>query len=190
MYDVVGSVAGIEQLESREVQLVHEMGATIFSERVSTAIRRVTTGAIAQDIQFNVFLTDLPATPYQILGVTVFASVAARVTRASVAVRQRNTIREFPIWMWDTADDAEVSLRLVDNGAAVGTVIALRPVQLLEALPHFTTGSGQPQSVPDIAFRGTAASFGAGTVIVTALLHVGFSEIGGISSRGLPIPSW
>lgn len=190
IYDVVGSVAGVEQLESREVTLLHEMGATIFSERYSQFIRAGSSGAIAQSVNFNVVLNDLPSFPFRILGVSVFADAAARVALASVALRSASNDREIPIWIYDFNVDVEVLVRHSLDGAAVVNTTFLRPTQLLEAIPAMAAGLTQPQRVNEIAFRGQAIAFGAGTVTVRMLLHLGFGQVGGISSRGLPIPSW
>jgi len=190
MYDVAGSIAGIEQLESRELPIMHEMGGTLFSERFSSTIRRATTGALLQSVTWDLLITDLPPAISRILGVAVFANVAARTTHAQVSVRDPVAGRELPIWAWNTAIDAESNIRMQDNGAAVTTFAFLRTVDQLENSPNMLTGSDQPQGVPDIAFRGITAAFGAGTVIVTAIVHVAFAQVGGISSRGLPVPGW
>lgn len=189
-YNVEGSIAGIEQLETRELPIVHEMGGTVFSERLSSSIRHASSGAINQSTNWNVILTDLPVTPFRILGVTVFISTTARVTIASVAVRHPGDDREIPIWIWDAARDVEVRARFTDTGAAVATTQFLRPLELMEAIPHMGLGTEQPQPASEIAFRGQTAGFGAGTVTATMIMHVQFSQVAGLSSRGLPIPSW
>ena len=190
VYDVEGSIAGIEHLETHDLPIVHEMGATVFSERFSTDIRRATSGALAQNTAWDVVVTNLATTPFRILGVVVFALTANRANLASVAVRDPLDGRELPIWLWDSNADVEVQARLSDDGGAVATVQMLRPGQILEAIPHLTSGADQPQPVNEIAFRGLTLGFGAGTVETIMLLHNGFSQVGGISSRGLPIPSW
>jgi len=191
IYDVEGSIAGIEQLETNELPIVHEMGQTVFSERFSGNIRRLTTGDIAASASFNVFATDLPAGPFRIFGVFVFVDTASRILLASLALRNPDTGREIPLFCWDSGDDIQVRCRLVQDGAAVGTVTSLRQVQSQDALPAMGTGFGQPQRVNELAFRGLAEAFGAGTVECTVLIHIGFSQIRpGLSSRGLPVPSW
>jgi len=52
-YDIEGSIAGVDELVTRDVSLTHDMAATIFSERVSTAIRRSATAALAQNTLFD-----------------------------------------------------------------------------------------------------------------------------------------
>ena len=191
IYDVEGSIAGIDQLETRELPIVHEMGGTVFSERFSGNIRRAATAALAQNTAFDVVLQDFGATVQRVLAVSVFTdTVAGRVDNAMVAVRDPGDDREVPIWHWDTAVDADLAIRIVDDGAAAQARIFLRPVTLLGGLPNILTGVDQPRSVQEIAFRGLTSGFGAGTVTLFLVLHVCFSQVGGLSSRGLPIPSW
>jgi len=189
-YDVVGSVAGIEQLRSEEITLVHEMGATLWSERFSTFIRRAASGDIAQSTNFDVVLDGLPAHIFRILGLSVFVDTTARVTLATVSIQEPITGREVPIWIWDAATDIEVRARFSIEGAGATTEQFLQPAPANVRLPHMMASAGQPQSVPNVTFRGQTASFGAGTVEAVLLMHVGFVEVGGLSSRGLPVPSW
>ena len=187
VYDVEGSIAGIDQLETRELPIVHEMGQTVFSERLSGSIRRQTTGAINQSTAWDLTLADLPATPFRILNLLVVAD-AARVSHCNLAL-QNGTGREIPIFMWDTGEDTETTLRLVENGAAISTQTALTNNR--RQLPSLGIGSDQPQIIGDvISFRGQTTAFGAGTVTVVALVYVAFSQLAGISSRGVPIPGW
>lgn len=188
MYDVVGSVAGIEQLETRELPIVHEMGRTIFSERFSTIIRRQTSGAVAQNTDINIVTADLPSVPSRLLGVAVISDSGARILRLTAACRSSQNLREFPVWVYDGTNFLPISL--VDNGAAVAQFDLLLPNAQATMLPSFTGGSGQPQVVEELALRGRTTGFGAGTVFVRVLYYLAFAQITGISSRGLPIPSW
>lgn len=195
VYNVKGSIAGIDQLEAREVSLVHEMGGTLFSERFSTFIRTANSGAIAQSTGFVQTLTDLPSFPYKILAIRVFVDVLGRLVLASVAMKNAvNTpgnLREIPIWIWaNAAGDGEIPARFSADGGAVGTVEFLQPSLANLSLPHLVAGRQQPQNVRDVVFRGFTGAFGAGTVTTTMLLLLGFSHVGGISSRGLPMPGW
>lgn len=189
IYDAKGSVAGIEQLETRELPIVHEMGSTIFSERFSTFIRSISSGAIAQGTAWNAVITDLPNNAFRIFGIRIFISTTARVTLASLAIQQDDG-REIPIWTWDDATDIELRARFSDDGAAAGTTQFLQPSPGNVMLPHMMAGNDQPQAIPNLAFRGLTSAFGAGTVTSVALIDIGFGQIGGISSRGLPLPSW
>lgn len=187
-YDVVGSIAGIEHLESRELTLVHEMGATLFSERFSGALRRISPAATAQGTNFNAVMTGLPAGASRIFALQVFTDDASRLANVVVSLRSAVDSSEIPIWVWDQTNSIDV--RFEDAGAGVATLTLLIPETGLSALPNMLVGSGQPQQVEQIAIRGLTTAFGAGTVTVTVLVYLGLSQIGGLSSRGLPIPSW
>jgi len=189
MYDVAGSIAGIDQLDSREVSLVHEMGDTLFSERMSGFIRRFASGDVAQNLVWNNVVEDLPSTPFRIYGVTVFVDATSRVVFCSMAIRDPLNNREQPIWAWDSALDPEMQVRFSDDGS-VGQSIFLRPLEPIASIPLMGTGTRQPQHQSSLAFRGATSGFGAGTVEAVALVHIGFSQVGGLSSRGLTVPSW
>jgi len=187
-YDVQGSIAGIEQLESREVTLAHEMGATIFSERLSGSIRRANTGDILQSVSWNIVLSDLPNFITRVLGVQVFADDSGRVNDVTVSIRDEDAGREIPIFAWDLNFTNVVS-RIEDNGGGVNTVRTL--VNAIVGAPSLLIGDSQPQAVNRIAFRGSSTAFGAGNVNVTMVLYQAFTHIaGGLSSFGLPIPSY
>ena len=188
IYDVKGSIAGIEQLETRELPIVHEVGATVFSERFSTTVRRRASGNLNQSTTFDLILTDLPDVPSRLLGVAILCDVPSRISFAAVLVRDPIGGREMPVWVYDAPNASTV--RIVDNGAAVANTEMLHGNSNLDYVPNFVGGSGQPQIVDDIALRGQTTAFGAGTVFITGLYYIAFGQVGGISSRGLPIPSW
>jgi len=187
VYDVEGSIAGIEQLDSREVSLVHEMGHTIFSERFSTFSRRANI-EVSQSTNFEAFIVDLPSVPTRIIAISVFSDNTARLSGAAVMLREPAEPREIPIWIWD-GSSTTIFARFRDAG---GNLISHQVmVPTLEQVPNFVGGRKQPQFPTEIAFRGTSTGFGAGTVECTLLVHIAFSQIGGnISSHGLTIPSW
>lgn len=187
VYDVEGSVAGVEELLSRDVQLLHEMGGTVFSERASAAIRLRTTGAIAQNTSWDLAITELPAGMSRVLSAQIISD-SARVDHASLHIVEPIVGREVAFWAWDTNDDPEVQLR-TQLDSVVSEVFLLRPSSGI-LLPNFLVGDGQPQIISDMAFRGVTTAFGAGTVTVQAMIHIAFSQVGGVSSRGLPVPSW
>jgi len=191
MYDVEGSIAGIESLESREVTLIHEMGATLFAERYVQSIRRATSGDILQNASFNVVISNMPSSPFRIFNVFVFATVNGRVELASIAIRSEGQSREVPIWAWDSAIDTDLlRIRMEDDGGGVIQHRVLVPTASLANLPSMGTGTDQLRQVDEIAFRGSTTGFGAGTVAATMVMLIGFTDIGGIASRGLPVPSW
>lgn len=188
-YDVEGSIAGIDRLLSEEVLLFHEMGGTLFSERFSTTVRRRSTGAIAQNITIGQIVSDLPSPYYRIFGFTVFNAnndSAARLTQLSIYGRDALANRETVLWRWNGAVVDET----FNVEGAVSTVEILVPDVAFTVAPQLMAGITQPQSVSAIVIRGLTAGFGAGTVEIVTLMHIGFVAIGGLSSEGLPIPSW
>ena len=191
-YNVEGSIAGIEQLETRELPIVHEMGSTVFSERLSGAVRRGVTAAINQSTVFDIVFTDLPSGAWRVLGVTMLTNAVGRIDRAMVAMREPDAGREVPFFVWNTATDTENLARMVVEGAAATNVGVLIPSIL--QVPTLGIGGGQPQRVGEIACRGASGAFGAGTVVLTVLIYIGLSAVGGVpgntTSRGLPVPSW
>jgi len=187
VYDIEGSIAGVEQLESRDVSLVHEMGSTIFSERLSSSFRRASV-EVSQSTNFEAFIVDLPNIPTRILSIIVFSDNTARLSGAAVMLRDPRDPKELPIWIWD-GSSGTIFARFRENGAALVSHQVMTPT--LVQVPNFVGGAKQPQFPTEIAFRGTSTGFGAGTVKCTALVHIAFSQISGtISSHGLTIPSW
>lgn len=189
VYDAEGSIAGIDDLETRELGIIHEMGATVFSERYNTDIRRAPTGVLLQTITWEVFITGLPSVPTRLLGVAVFADTIARVASAAVFAREPDRGREIPLWVWDGTNS--ISIAFDDEGTGAVREI-LVPLTGLNMIPAMVGGNGQPQPqmVSDIVFRGLTTTFGAGNVALTALVWTANAQLGGISSRGLPIPGW
>jgi len=186
MYDVEGSIAGIDQLVTSELPIVHEMGGTVFSERLSFGVRRLASSS-AQSLNFILTATDLPRVPTRLLGVQVFCNNAARLVRMGVYANNPRTSQDFPLWVWDTVNS--VSMRIEDN-VVVADLDLLTPVIGATGQASFAGASGQPQSFEDITLRGTTTAFGAGTVAFTALMYLAFAQIRRPSSRGLPVPGW
>jgi len=191
VYSVRGSIAGIEELLTRELPISHEMGGTVFSERVTGSILRATSGAIAQNVEFDVILA-APAGISRVLGVSVFTDNFGRVQNAAVLLRDNVAEREIPLWGWDTNEEA-LAIRMQDNGAAVGVLDQLVTSLMPPNVPSLLIGDGQLGNlINQIAFRGDSNGFGAGLVTVTALVYLAHTDVvgAGISSRGLPLPSW
>jgi len=185
-YDVVGSIAGIDELESREVNLIHEMGGTIFSERYGGSIRRVSTGNIAQSTPFEATIAGLTSNS-KVEAITVLVDTVARTLFANVSLQSLTVgTRGIPIWNWDETN--EDTIRFFDVTLANKNV--LRPFPEYTRLPVYIQGTNQDEGVQSIVLRGTSATFGAGTVDITLLAFVSFAQTGGVSSRGLPLPSW
>jgi len=187
IYDVQGSIAGIDQLDTRELPIFHEMGATVFSERFSTFTRSAATGDLLQSVDFSIELTDLPTTPTRLLGVVVFTDSAARVRDCAVHLTDPGNSRDFPVWIWDATNS--ILTRMNDGtGLTNFEVLTAEPGSVY--VPNFTGGFLQPQGVRQIFMKGRTDAFGAGTVKIRYMAHIAFSDVGGLSSRGLPIPSW
>lgn len=191
IYDVAGSVAGIEQLETRELPIVHEMGATVMSERFTTRIFRITTGAILQSIAFNVEEVNLPGTPARLLGIQVITTAVARVSRCAVLGTDPTLGQDFPLWVFDTTAGLGELVTMEDAGASANQDILI-PRAGLNVFPAFVGGTAQQDSmVSSVTLAGTTPAFGAGTVTTTALLYIAFPRgAANISGVGLPIPSW
>ncbi len=189
LYDIVGSVAGVETLVSREVFLTHEMGGTIQSERMVGELERMTSTALAQSLTWDITL-EAPPNIYRVLGVYCQATEAARTANVQVSLRNPATGREIPIFVWDSANDLETNIRIIDNGAAISSDIALVQTSP-QTMPTLGIGDGQRRRVgEEIVFRGNTSAFGAGTIEIIALVYLGFPHIGDVSSHGLPLPGW
>jgi len=191
IYDVAGSIAGIDHLETHELPIVHEMGHTVFAERMGGRHTRIVSGALSQSDTFDVTSTDMTNGINRVLGVAVFgdADPNARIENAVVSIRDPVTEREFPIWIWDQANNVSSTIRIIDNGGAVGQQEALIGSAL--QLPSFVFGPDQPQSMPQFVFRGVAQAFGAGNITLKALIYRTFASVAsGLSSRGVPVPGW
>ena len=189
MYDVEGSIAGIDSIETRELPLVHEMGATLFSERFRTTFRRVTTGALNQNATSNLAITNMPEGISRILGVQVWADAAARIASCAVAVNDpiAGGGQDFPIWVFDIGNSTLIN---VEDLGAVAARDLLTPVIGLQIPTFLTTGTQGPLPMSEIDVRTTTTGFGAGTVTLFALIHFAFTYTGGVSAFGARVPSW
>ena len=190
IYDIEGSVAGLEQLETRELPIVHEMGQTVLSERFTTRIFRISS-IVAQNVGFSNELATLPETPTRLLGVQVICTDPTELTRVAVLATDPTLGQDIPLWVWDTAASASEIVVLEDAASAVTRSI-LVPRPSLSVFPAFVGGREQQGAqVSSVTLTGLSAGFGAGTTTCTALLYLAFPlrDIN-ISSKGLPIPSW
>jgi len=187
LYNVEGSIAGVEDLQSRDVNLVHEMGATVFSERLVARQFILESGAIAQNITFNV------ATTFEenarILAVQIGSNQAARVLRASVSIRADNDIMDVPIVVWSSVIDGFAACQVLIAGSVV-TLEILQPSVQQALLPNLMVGNTQRLPANEIVLRGVTTGFGAGTVQIRGLVYLALPQLGGISSKGLPLPGW
>jgi len=194
-YAVEGSIAGVEELLTKDVHLSHEMGGTIFSERLETNVTRLNPGAIAQNVTWAVTLVP-PDSPNRILGVCMIIDTTARVTHASLAIGAVTGVRECPIWSWDIANDAEQAITISIDGATVGVEILMLPgFSLLPQMLTRSNGVLEGNLMGNLIYRGLTAGFGAGTVLplmfcLLARANQAIPDPGQPSSHGLPIPSW
>jgi len=192
-YDIEGSIVGVERLEPGEVQVVHEMGAVIASERMIGNILRVTTGDLLQSISWNLLIPSLPDTALRTLGVSVVAITGSRVDNCQVSIRDDTLITagvEIPIFAWAATPDDEVPFRWVNNGAGVAEARLLRQFSPVPGVPSMGFGTDQRESTPAIVFRGATTAFGAGNVEIVAQIYASWIGSAGRSSFGVPIPSW
>jgi len=194
VYDVEGSIVGVEQLDATEVKAVHDMGGQIHSERTLGVLLRSATGDLDQTETFGAILGTFPDCIARVFGVTVLADTAGRMGHVSIAIRDRSNDREFPIWTWDSLNDTENIITWSNDGAAVGEFVQL--VSLQRSLPSMIMRMGTGRQLAEFVFRGESLTFGAGTVEAFALIHLGrpvLNEVatpGEPKSHGLPIPSW
>ena len=194
-YDVAGSIAGVDDLVTADVSLLHEMGGTIFSERLRSQTLTIATGAIGQNSEFDASFDfdDLVDSPVRILGVQVVASAVTRVQLAQVSIQGVGASGEIPFFVYDYDDDPAGLIILSLQGAAVATYIHLSPRQI--QVPTLITRTGDEGEMPGLILRGLTTGFGSGTVQCTALVHIARAGqatpvAGDPKSHGLPLPSW
>jgi len=191
LYGVAGSIAGVDELESRVVVLFHEMGDVLFSERVAALMQRGTTGNILQTVDYNITFGGHPNTPTRILGCTVTAD-ADRILTHQVSVRDNVLNTETPFFVFDGVNDPVERIRYDPGTGTIGDHFLLQPG--LNLLPTMMMRVGEGDIVPNIVVRGTSTTFGAGNVDVTTILHLArpleLAGTGAQSARGLPLPSW
>ncbi len=189
VYDVEGSIAGVEELLSKDVNLVHEMGATIFSERLRANVIHTDSAAIAASTLWAVSVPR-PTQHERVLGLIVVAGVTARMTRVTVSFGEGSPELECPIWTWEVGAGADFERSInVELASGVQNRFQLVPSNAT-ALPNLILRAGQPSGNPQITMRGVTSAFGAGTVITSLFLYTCAAGPGGLSSKGLPIPGW
>jgi len=191
MYDVEGSIAGVENLISEDVNLVHEMGAEIHSERLGGVIVNLPS-ANGQSESWAV-TTTLGDNISRILGIQVLTDTASRLQRVQVSITDdqgtpaANT--DLPLMCWDTvAGLAEFEIDIHIDGSNMNLFMLQNLTPGL--MPSLMIGRDQRAPVRTISMRGKTLAFGAGTVTTRAVVYVAFPGLGGVSSKGLPTPSW
>jgi len=189
-YDVEGSVAGVEDLNSQDVSLTHDMASVLQAERMCGDIFRLSTGALAQTIIINSVMVGLPNFPtriHQIAVVNFNKDSGTRLTDLSINIRDANQSAEVPAWVWaGTTIDGRIS----NLAGATANCEFLVPNPALSVIPSMLYGSSQPQVVENFAMRGLTTTFGAGTVELVLMVYLGFNAQKAVSSAGVPVPSW
>lgn len=195
IYDVEGSVVGLDALSVEEIQGVHELGGTIHSERLSVFHRNIASDDELQNVAFNTSMSGFPDSINRILGIFVVASVASRVAFVTLSIGDPATGREHIIWAWDETADAEGPVRW-DDGSGAANISGLRTLAgPLGTQPNLLVRTGARWRMPSMVMRGLTNGFGAGNVTVTAQIMLcrpdrSVTAPGDPNSRGLPIPSW
>ena len=88
---------------------------------------------------------------------------------------------------WASGDDIVKASVLIDG--VVGTKDLLVATDHVN-LPSLIVGDESESPTGILSLRGNTQGFGAGTVTLIALVYLVFSQPGGLSNRGLPLPSW
>ncbi len=195
VYDVQGSIAGTEELASRDVSLMHEMGGQIFSERLLFFTETIDALAVNQSTEFEVEFAALPDCPNRILNCSVVINNATRVdsVQLSITPPAADAGSDSPFFVWDTAVDIEQNILISLGGGAAGNRFCLSP--LIQRTPTLITRGDVTQVMPTINMRGITSAFGAGDVSISGIVHLCRAQPespapGAPSSHGLPLPSW
>jgi len=192
VYDVEGSIAGVGQLDSEEVKTVHEMGATIQSERYSQRIIELAsedTASSSWDVSFGLGRNVTRILWWQILG-TFAAQTEDLQLSLTTASPAGVLLDDMPLLSWVLAagDDATKAIDVLDSGVAVTQFLFVTRDQI--GHPVLAAGGNQVgPAMNQLTFRGNTSAFGGGTAIHRALICVGSAEPN-VRSRGLPLPSW
>ena len=193
VYDIDGSQIGVDELVTQDVSLIHDMSGTIFSERLTSQVLTIASESTAQNSAFDGAYEDFADSPSRILGIQVLTTAASRVQLASLSILEADGSAEQPIFVFDSTDDEEGLVRCTISGGGVANYGHLSP--RLSATPTLVTRFGDANTMPTLKLRGLTEGFGAGTVQVTALVHVARAGpavpvAGTPKSHGLPLPSW
>jgi len=195
VYDVKGSVAGLDNLDVEDVKAVHELGAQIHSERLNSFVQVIDSGSLAQSAVFDIEVTPFPDSVHRILSVVVAADAVAHVNICSVSIHDRNADTDEPIWLWDNGNDVEGTFRSRIAGVTAN-LVALRPTNPVPGgVPNLLMRVGAEWEMASVFFRGQMLAFGAGTAQARALVlfarpNRSSPVPGDPSSHGLPFPSW
>lgn len=190
IYDIKGGQAPIERLFTSEVPAVHEMAATIQSERFSQRIRTAS-ALFAASTAIDLLFDTLGAGVSRLHGLILFTDDASRIADICVSIEDTDAFgpdpsRGMPIWVWDATNSQSIRFR----NTTMQNLTVLRAQSEFTFLPNIITGGDQPDNCANLRVAGNTTAFGAGTVNVLCAALLSFSAEEGLSSRGLPVPSW
>jgi len=194
VYDIEGSVVGLEELDVENIKGVHELGAQIHSERLLVFGLDANSGLVAQSTNWSISLGGFPDSINRILSICFIADTAARVDFCNLNILDGGSLQGHPIAAWDSNVDVEQQVRWLNPTIATETLL-MPTRQIAGGLPTILARTGASEVMPTLEFRGRTLGFGAGTVRTRALIQVarpdrGNPAPGEPSSHGLPIPSW
>jgi len=194
VYDVEGSIVGLENLDVTEIKGVHDLGPQIHSERLLSFNLIADSTALAQNLTWDVVLGAIPDSINRILSIIVVSGNGARVSHCQISITDPAGV-DHPVWIW-TASDIVSNIRWQELTGTIVTAHALRPTPgATGSTPTIISRMGNEAALPTLSFRGLTTGFGAGTVRTRALILIarpdrGAPAAGEPSSHGLPIPSW
>lgn len=192
-YQIEGSIVGVENLQTEDVSLVHEMGAAMASERMKQIQVLMEPTAPLENINFSLSSGNVADCPNRILHAAVYipAANAGDITSCQLSIEDGSTGVNTVFFEFNDAQDDEGAIRW-DDGTGVADMLTLRGRL---TLPSLLIRPNIGSVMPSIRFAGKTSGFGAGTVAVAALIHLVrpaqlVPQPGQASSHGLPLPSW
>jgi len=194
VYDVEGSVAGVEEILSKDVNLFHEMGGEIMSERMHQTVLIATSGNVAQSSNFSRQILNFIDVPTRVLGVAAIGDVAGRMNNVAISIRTTEG-SEFPLLVWDDAQDQERIIRYDLDGVGVADMIAYIPDHPI-LTPTLLSRDGElTPTMLTFIMNATTSAFGAGNLVASMIVHVmrpsrDTPAAGDARSYGLPLPGW
>jgi len=192
VYDIDGSIVKIGELDSESVKTVHEMGSTIFAERIEGHILTASTAALAQNVGITASIAGLPKVPtMRLLALMVTVDTTSRVLTCNVSIRGQaqagGLAQQMPIWVWDGSNEDTVRFFIDD---VTTNALALRAQPEYTFLPNMLIGFPQPVRANSLHLGGFTSGFGAGDVTLTLTAYLALAASPSLGSGGLPIPSW
>lgn len=201
-YDVEGSQVAIKTLKDEEgVSLVHEMGGVQFSERLFMRILNWNTGALSASSSFYVRSTSAgwaaslpaPAASVRIYSVQAMVETSdgfnGSVTRCSILAHDEDNDNDCPIWVYNGTAEVQLNMHLAGS-AVTAWDVGTRQSNIGQMSPVMLQGGSRVGQIDELVLSGTMAAFGAGTRTVHAVVLIGSTDPEGLSSVGVPIPSW